>query len=316
MQWAQIKTLFIICFLILNIFLVRQLIDRQEENLSFIPEATREDELALNLSGLDNLSDQTYSAPLIYAKNYQYNEETLEEVDALDNQRAAVINSTHLFSRFDHPIDVSMDDPQRLREIIDNNILYGESYMFWERDEQANVLIFFQRIEEPVFYNQHAVLLIQLNRDGEMVQYVQTRLQQEEDSEEEQDLILQYDAVSRLYYNSNELNTGDTIDSIRLGYHNLISLPNGEQVLNPAWNIQVNEDRNYFINAIEGHGYPRNRDFLQTTVASFTDVIDNASENNFQFIHTEDAEEEARLLNTIKQSLISVYHTIIEVESE
>jgi len=224
------------------------------------------------------------------------------------------VSQTYLLSRFDQPI--AINEKTVTPEVLEgNSVLSGSSYTYWGKDERANVLIFFQKMDNPIFYNEQAVMLIQLNGDGEMVQYLQTRLEKEEGSEKEQDLITQFDAVSRLYQNTSDLQTGDTVNSVQLGYHNIISLPNGNQVLNPTWSIGVDNDF-YFINALEGHAYSQSEDFLREVIENFTDVLDNTSGKNFQFFHAEDSEEQSKLLNTVKQSLISVYHKIIEVDAQ
>lgn len=316
MQWGQIKTLFIVCFLVLNVYLVMQLVVRQEDNLSFIPEATKEDELALNINGLEDLSTESYTAPLIYAHNYNYSENAIDQLELLSNQQAIIVDETFVFSRFNEPVPINMDDAEAYKEVLDYSIIHGHSYEFWAKSDHENVLIFFQRFNDPVFYNQNAVLFIQLNQDGDMIQYVQTRLQREDDAEQEQELIQQYDAVSRLYHNLDKLQTGDTVSDIKLGYHNLISLPNGEQVLNPAWNVVVNETEHYFINAVEGHDYPINEDFFKTTLLNFTEILEGSSETSYEFVHTSDDEDQERLLNVMRHSLVSLYHTINGVDSE
>lgn len=293
-----------------------QLVVRQEDNLSFIPEATKEDELALNINGLEDLSTESYTAPLIYAHNYNYSENAIDQLELLSNQQALIVDETFVFSRFNEPVPINMDDAEAYKEVLDYSIIHGHSYQFWAKSERANVLIFFQRFNDPVFYNQNAVLFIQLNQDGDMIQYVQTRLQREDDAEQEQELIQQYDAVSRLYHNLNRLQTGDTISDIQLGYHNLISLPNGEQVLNPAWNVVVNESEHYFINAVEGHDYPINEDFLKTTLVNFTEILEGSSETSYEFVHTSDDEDQEQLLHVMRHSLVSLYHTINGEDSE
>lgn len=293
-----------------------QLVVRQEDNLSFIPEATKEDELALNINGLEDLSTESYTAPLIYAHNYNYSENAIDQLELLSNQQAIIVDETFVFSRFNEPVPINMDDAEAYKEVLDYSIIHGHSYEFWAKSDHENVLIFFQRFNDPVFYNQNAVLFIQLNQDGDMIQYVQTRLQREDDAEQEQELIQQYDAVSRLYHNLDKLQTGDTVSDIKLGYHNLISLPNGEQVLNPAWNVVVNETEHYFINAVEGHDYPINEDFFKTTLLNFTEILEGSSETSYEFVHTSDDEDQERLLNVMRHSLVSLYHTINGVDSE
>lgn len=310
MQWGQIKTVFIVCFLVLNIFLVGQLINRQEEEISFIQVTSREEELEFNINGLDELSDEVFTAPLIYAHNYNYNlnEEVIAEVT---NQQIVVINNFFLFSRFNEPIPINLENPNAE---LGDHILNGDNYSYWGKIESAQILVFFQNIRYPIFHNPNAILFVHLNGDGQMTQYVQTQLVGEQD--EDRSLIQQYDAVYRLYHHSNELQTGDTISNVHLGYHNLVSLPNGEQLLNPTWDIQVNERDHHFVNAIDGHDYPQNEQFYQENINNFVRLLERPENEDIVFYHLEDEEDEERIMSTIRQALEGVYQNIVEVGSE
>lgn len=315
MHWGQIKTVFIICFLVLNIFLVKQLLDRQEEDITFISETSREEELEFNINGLGNLSDDNFTAPLINATSYNYNEEAEVGLEALSDQQMVVVDDYYLFSRFNEPIAFDFRDPE---SDIDDYVFNGSSYRYWGEIESARVLVFFQRITHPVFYNQNAILFIHLNADGNMTQYVQTRLStadnpEQEPSEEERSVIQQYDAVYRLYHYSNALQPGDTISNVTLGYHNLVSLPNGEQLLNPTWDIQVNNNEHHFINAFEGHNYPQNNSFMQESILDLIERLEYPDSDTV-FYHLEDDPDD--LISTLRQALDGVYQNIVEVDLE
>ncbi|GGM28399.1 hypothetical protein GCM10011351_12920 [Paraliobacillus quinghaiensis] len=317
MQWGQIKSLFIICFFILNIFLVQQLLDKRDENQSFIPEeSSKEEELRLNINGLGNVSEESFEAPLIYAKNKSLSDQSIAQIEQFSNQKNAIINDTVMFGQFNEPVAINMNNEEAYKETLSRVIVNSGDYMFWGKDERSGLLIFFQVMDYPIYYNTNALLLIQVNDDSEMLQYVQTSLEIEEETVETKDLIPQIDAVSNLYHKANELRTGDEVNDINLGYHNLISLPNGEQVLNPTWNVKVNKTKEYFVNAIEGHNYPQNNDFLRTSIINYQELLQNTNESNFQFIHVEEAEEKSKLLNMIKDDLTVVYNRIIGVENE
>ncbi|WP_067840454.1 two-component system regulatory protein YycI [Amphibacillus sediminis] len=316
MQWGQIKSLFIICFLILNVFLVKQLYDRQDENFSFIPEASKEEELELNISGLDSLSDESFSAPLIYAQNFNYNKEAADQLESLANQEIVVVDDYLLYSRFTEPMELNFEDPELYPEMFNQMVFNGGSYSYWGKIERANMLVFFQQMEHPIFYNPNALLLIQLNADGEMVHYIQTRLKIVEEEEESQSLITQYDAVYRLYHNSNALQAGDSISHVTLGYHNLVSLPNGEQVLNPTWSIEVNETDYRFINAVEGHSYPSNRTFIEDSIGQWISKVDMASSSDRVVNYRINQEDENDLVEALLQTLRAIRQNMTEVESE
>lgn len=288
--------------------------DRQEDELSFIPEPSKEDELELNISGLENLSNESYSAPLIHTKNFNFNEQAAEALASLTNQEIVVISGHYLFSRFDEPIQLELEEQEYDQAVIDSMVFSGDTYELWGQIPNANLLIYFQRIEYPIFFNPNALLFVQLNDAGEMVQYVQTRLDEPEEAEENQALIQQYDAVYRLYHNSNALDTNDEVTDVILGYHNLVSLANDEQLLNPTWNIQVNDRRNHFVNAIEGHTYPRNRGFTSNLLNEAIKLLTEADETNTVEYNVEEDIDD--LLRIMTHSLTSVYENLIEESSE
>lgn len=314
MQWGQIKTLFIICFLILNIFLIRQLIERQEEEIRFIPVTTREDELKFNINGLENLSDESYTAPLVHTQNYNYNLRAKEEIEALPDQQVVVVDNAYLYSRFNEPVDFDFEDPE---SDLQTYVLNGDRYTYWDELDMANVLVFFQEMEHPIFYNTNAILMIYLNSEGHMTHYTQSQLRIVGNRDDERSLIKQYDAIYRLYHHFKELVTGDVITDVALGYHNLVSLPNGEMILNPTWDIQVDHDDHHdhhFVNAIDGHNYPQNDQFYEGKITELVTLLEPSNEDNIVYYQLE--EDPRDLLLKIKQILLRALQNIVEVDEE
>lgn len=318
MQWGQIKSLFIICFLVLNVFLAKQLIDREDETLSALPEASKEEELELNISGLDQLNQETLEAPLLYTNSYNFNE--VENIAGqLTNQEVVVANDTTLFSRLKSPVALALDDTEALTATLNQHVYLGGNFKEYRYLEEAGLIVFFQRINYPIFYNTQAVLFVKVNDAGEMTHYMMRALDvvEEEQEENEQTLITEYDAVYRLYHNSNILKTGDEISEVELGYHNLVSLPNGEQLMNPTWQVNVNDTVDYFINAIEGHDYPQYTNFITETLDDFIALLTPGSSRDYTYYTlAEDREEEDTLLTSIRQPFVTTYHQLTEVESE
>lgn len=311
MQWGQIKTLFIICFLILNIFLIKQLIDRQDEEIRFIPVTTREDELKFNINGLENLSDENYSAPLVHTQNYNYNLRAKEEIEALPDQQVVVVDNAYLYSRFNQPVAFDFGDPE---SDLETYVLNGDRYTYWGELDLANVLVFFQEMEHPIFYNTNAILLIYLNSEGQMTQYTQSQLRIVGSPDDGRSLIKQYDAIYRLYHHFKELVTGDVVTDVALGYHNLVSLPNGEMILNPTWDIQVNHLDHHFVNAIDGHNYPQNDHFYEEKITELVTLLEPSNADNIVYYQLKDDPED--LLLKIRQMLLGVQQNIVEVDVE
>lgn len=318
MQWGQIKSLFIICFLVLNVFLAKQLIDRGEETLSFIPEASKEEELELNIAGLDRLDNETYEAPLLYTSSYDFN--AVDNLASqLPNQEAVVIDHTTLFSRLKTPVDIPVDSESKLTTALAEYVYLGARFERYRFLEEAGLMVFFQRINHPIFYNQQALLFVKLNDENQMTHYMMRAVDivEEEHDDKPQTLLTQYDAIYRLYHNSNILKTGDEVTAVSLGYHNLVSLPNGEQLLNPTWRVNVNDTSDYFINAIEGHDYPQYQSFITETLDQFVSLLSSPNGKDVTYYNlNEDRDNESTLLTAIRQPFITAYHQLTEVESE
>ncbi|WP_182200319.1 two-component system regulatory protein YycI [Paraliobacillus salinarum] len=315
MQWNQTKLLFIICFLVLDIFLIQQLLTKDEYKYS--EESSTEEEIASNIEGIEeNVSDESFKAPLIYAMNKAYSETDIAKLEQLDNQKQLIVNDYLLIGRFTEPVPIDVEE-EGYQEQLDNLILNNKQYTYWGKDSSKNILVFFQRMDLPIFYNKNALLIIQLNDDGEMTQYIQTMMEKEDNEQQEPEkLNSQMNAISTLFLKENLIETGDKVTAVNLGYHNLISLPNGEQVLNPTWNVQVNESQEYFVNAIEGHNYPDNNNFVETTYKEFIKEIGTPETSSMLYLQTEDEEEEQALYETIKDSLLNIVDTTIGVGNE
>lgn len=245
---------------------------------AYIQESSREEDLRANIEGLDKLSEENQQGSYLYASRKIFTQDDFASLEKFTNQQIEIVNGNLIISKFNEPVPINQDS---YVETLQANIYNSGSYSLWGKNNESNTLIFFQTIKEkPIYFNRSAVLLIQLNEEGEMVQYLQTMLVEEDEQEEKQDLIKAFDAVFNLYYNTTELSSGDEITQAGLGFHNLTPLPNGVQVLAPTWNISVNNQKNYFVNAIEGHYYPRDdSSFLRETMVSFLKAIQDSEES-------------------------------------
>ncbi|MFC4402354.1 two-component system regulatory protein YycI [Gracilibacillus xinjiangensis] len=251
MQWGQIKTLFILCFLVLDIFLLQQFINNQE-TVSVLPETTFEDNIQGNIEGLDDIPDEPAEASRLYAQRKELSEEDIGALKDFTNQDIAVIDDHLIVSRFNDPVAFDIDEDG---ENIIDNIWNDESYDLddYILDEKTNTYIFFQKMEDPIFYNLSGTLMIHVNEDGDMTYYVQTILEEaDEPREEEYGLANPMKVISDLYRRGS-IESGSTISRMEFGYHNLLPLPNGVQVLTPTWGLEVNESDYYYANAVEGH---------------------------------------------------------------
>ncbi|MCT2537863.1 two-component system regulatory protein YycI [Aquibacillus koreensis] len=306
MQWSQIKTLFIICFLVLDLFLLRQYLASQKSEITTIPQvSSTEEDLSVNLYGTEILSrDQVMKEPLITAASKEFSEEEISTLKSLPNQDIAVVNNTTIISRFKEPVPINVESIKP--ETLQNSFLNSDQYVKWDEEEDTNIIVYFQTMERPIYFNRAGLLLIQLNEDNEMIGYIQTMLVEVDEPKEDRTLITDYNAVSTLFNNAKVIRSEQTIEKAELGYHNLIPSPYGVQVLNPTWKITVSERDNresFLVNAIEGHYFARDEDtFLANTIDSFVQDFRTTNRTQIEiFSNGKNLEEEEEKENFIEE---------------
>ncbi|WP_066195476.1 two-component system regulatory protein YycI [Gracilibacillus timonensis] len=257
MQWGQIKTLFILCFLVLDIFLLHHFINNPRSNIELTEDVPQEENLRNNVNGLDNLpSDPPVEEAMLYAEQKELSGEDVEAINALPEQSSVILDNHLIISRFNEPLDVDIDENP---EAVGNYIWHFEEYSYFGKDEETNTHIYFQNLERPIYFNHSAVILVQENEQGQPVNYLQTGLAQTPEPQEEEEINHPFAALDVLYSRGGYINSGDEITSeVTLGYHNLLPLPNGVQVLAPTWEFEVNEDEYFYVNAFERHITARN----------------------------------------------------------
>ncbi|MCM3740151.1 two-component system regulatory protein YycI [Oceanobacillus luteolus] len=253
MQWGHIKTLFILSFLILNIYLISAFIDRQQD-VGYLDnqELPIEDQLASENITYENIDENVSQLPYISVIQHELSEDELEELENVEGQTTEVFNNNLVVSELETAVQISPDmTPEALEAAVQPLVLYGEDYSFWEWNEELNVLVFFQEKEgRTIYYNENGLLLVFLNKDNEMTHYAQTILGE---SEVQGDLVQlnQPPQVIGQLFNANYFNRGDEVTDAKVGYYSRIAA-DGVQVFAPTWKIEVNEERNHFVNAIEG----------------------------------------------------------------
>src|SRR5699024_5752535 len=123
MQWSQIKTLFILCFLILDVYLIIQFFDKQEKNdLDVMEEqaASIEQQLKLEDIKLHELPNERMEQSYISVKQKDLSNLDLQEIPGSDNQRMVVAKNKLLVSKFEDPIPVKKSDD--VKEVVKENV--------------------------------------------------------------------------------------------------------------------------------------------------------------------------------------------------
>src|SRR5699024_1020580 len=179
MQWSQIKTLFILCFLVLNIYLLYLVIDKQKEaDIGIIEreDTTIEEQLESEDITYGDLPEVKDEEPFLSVEQKNFDREDASSLDKFSNQDAAIIDKNIIISVFDNPIQLpSNATDQTILSLLKDDILYPEEYDFWGWNKEYNVLVFFQKKNErPIYFNRGGMVLFFLNKENEVSGYIQT----------------------------------------------------------------------------------------------------------------------------------------------
>lgn len=285
MQWSQIKTLLILSFFILNIYLLIQFLEKREQadiGVLEIQQSTIEDQLQSESIEINELPTEKYEETYISVKPRLFSESDLESLNkVVPKQKSVVANKNLVISQFKDPIPIKKNsNKQSFEKLLEDMALYSSDYTFWNWNEELNIVVFFQKDDErPIYYNQNGLLLLFLNDDNETLFYMQTYLGEAEQHAEKRELISPLKAIEILY-NQNELKFGDEVTSVNIGFHTRVPLESGVQVFAPIWKVNVNSSKDYFVNAIEGVVFSSNEEeFLREAIKNNINRVDMIEDN-------------------------------------
>lgn len=255
MDWSKIKTIFIVTFLILNIYLLSEFYKIYESSqIDYMSETSFENRLKTEEITYGELPKSIKKEKYISATPKKFTKEELEKIadTTLKGQAITIKNETTLESVLDNPYPLKDDfSPDEMTTVLKNNIYQGEQYRYWEVSKSDNTITYYQQYKEKVLYkNINGELVFYLNEDNEIVGYKQTILENFEEFSEDENILQPLKGIETLYENG-ELAFGSKITEVELGYYTLVHLTSS-QVLTPVWRFVVNGEENLFVNAIEG----------------------------------------------------------------
>ncbi|PFA20564.1 hypothetical protein CN373_14555 [Bacillus cereus] len=255
MDWNRIKTIFIITFFILDLFLVFQFIQKQDSNqLELMAETKVDQQLKDDKITVGDLPKEPKKDSFITAKNKEFKE---EDVQSLKNQTAILQDANTIVSKFKEPLLLSKTlSKDKYSEFLKNYVVDGQKYEFGKAE--ATKIYFFQKYKDkPIFYNDHGMIVVDVNEKGELISYTQTMLTDlkemgESEKAKEQEIITAQTALENLFF-KNEIKQNTHFKEAQIGYATLVtSTASNIQVLAPTWNLKTDRKVDYFVNAIEG----------------------------------------------------------------
>lgn len=256
MDWGKTKTIFIIVFSIVNIFLYSLYVNQQDQvkNVEVLGSVSVAETLKLDNITYDTLPQGEFDSSYISANIVKFTEEI---ISSLKGQTPTIENETTLRSSLEKPYAIfnTAGNLHQVEEFLEKYVYWGEQYIVWEVDKENHTVTLFQQVfDEPIYYSPSAQLKLYFNRDGEVYRYEQRMLDAFVSFNRKKDLVTPFEAISSLSTRG-KLRPNSTIKQVKLGYSTLVQFTEN-QVFAPTWQVEVElEDgtiENYFVNAIEG----------------------------------------------------------------
>ncbi|MBW4884541.1 Two-component system WalR/WalK regulatory protein YycI [Bacillus paralicheniformis] len=250
MEWNRTKTIFIIVFLILDIFLAFQYFDKRSNNqFPILEKSTLQEDMKADHISYGNLSKETSKGSSISAQKRVFKQ---SEIKSLKGQKPkALMNTakenalTEIEMEFETPIALPKADMEtKAREIVNEEIIDGNKYKLWKVDKSGKQIVFFQTYNGNYIFQDRqnddntemGEIVLYLNNKNEVVSYKQSMLQDIKEVKTES-LISAVGAVEALYY-PDYLKKYSKIKSAELGYFTQYPLASA-QIFVPVWRIEV-----------------------------------------------------------------------------
>ncbi|WP_226582227.1 two-component system regulatory protein YycI [Halobacillus litoralis] len=264
MQWGQIKLLFILSFLILDLFLLQQFLSKQQQDaLGQISTVAEDIETELENADVTiaegAIPEDVPSIPSLKSKGNAVPEEILAQVEGLDE-------STQEISIEDQALKVTLDEPVEVTEDtlvgeVSSLVPFSSQYSYWGWNKEEGVALFFQKVnDQTIYFNSGGYLLVTI-ADGKITGYVATLLTFPEgesiveDSSQSGEMNRPWSAIENLY-DYGLIRSGDEVTSMNIGYHTSYDLgldvENAPQYFAPTWKVTINGERDLFLYAFTG----------------------------------------------------------------
>ncbi|MDN4494126.1 two-component system regulatory protein YycI [Ureibacillus aquaedulcis] len=255
MDWSKSKSIFIVVFLILDVFLYSLYLNRHTEAQQVQEESIGEKNIEVRLKE-DNITYEilptnTGKAAYISGKVKSFEEEDLD-IENAENYR---IDKNKLVVTLKEPYEIkNLDEASSYNDFLNLNVYNGASYTLWQIDKENRSATFFQKANSrTLYYIKNGLVTVYWNDRNEIIRYEQTLLENLEAYEEEKVLTSPLNAIQAVY-NKGLLAPNSKITKVDLGYSTLVQITE-MQVFVPTWEIRVqteDEEKEYFVNAVEG----------------------------------------------------------------
>lgn len=255
MDWNKTKTIFIIVFSILNVFLYSLYLDRytEAENVEVLSESSVDEKLKADKITYSNLPENVNGMPYIRGETKIF---TAKEAPK-ENVQVNIQDGKLLQVAYEKAVSPTgeAESAEALNAFAEQNVHDGTSYELWEIDEEQNKAVFFQTFDgDTLYFSEDGKLTVYWNNAGDIVRYEQTMFTDIIENQEPKDLVSAVQAIHTLYQ-KNVLEPGSNIQKTELGYSMHVQVSENRQMFVPTWHIQAElsdgSRQDYFVNAVK-----------------------------------------------------------------
>ena len=259
MDWNKTKTIFIIVFSILNVFLYFLYLDRytESEQVGILGDASIEEKLKADNITYPELPEKADQEPYVLGTA-----RTFETADvSAEGFQVRITDDTLLNVTLNNPVALreeeegEEEEENPVEKFVSDHVYNGEDYVLWKMDEEENEAIFFQEINgKTLYHSDSGQVVVHWNDNEEVTSYEQTIFEDIAPQELLKDVIPPMQAIQTLYQRT-MLPLNSEINFVTLGYSAHVRISDGTQMFLPTWRVNVTlEDgssENHFINAFK-----------------------------------------------------------------
>ncbi|MFE0505291.1 two-component system regulatory protein YycI [Peribacillus butanolivorans] len=252
MDWNNTKSIFIMVFFILNIFLLYQFLEKindytyESMTEPLTEELLKEDEITIAVP----LPKQKVKDQFLIANSKNFDKKDLQY---LKNQKAKIIDDKNLVGTFKTPVSMSDEiNAANVEIFLKEYILNGNDYRFWSYDKINQTIICYQVADKKMFYNNSkGKVTLYLNKKGEVVSYEQMYLEGIEKFNKPKELESALNAIGALY-NHGDIAPKSKVTNVQLGFYNSLQTTSVSHLLVPTWWVVLDDETDLFVNAFDG----------------------------------------------------------------
>ncbi|MCA1054917.1 two-component system regulatory protein YycI [Rossellomorea aquimaris] len=260
MDWSKTKTIFIVVFLILDIFLLSIFIKKISEPEILSGADNQQSLESLNISypsEVTSSSKSTLIESYISAKTKKF---TKEETKDMKKQEISILTENTLYSTLEnpYPLGEQLSDEQlkdEMKDFIKEYVMDGDQYTYREYNGDEKTISYNQTYDgKTLFQNANAEIVFALNNENEIVSYKQTMMEDIKSFGEERKILSPLDAL-QILADSNKIASESKVTSFEAGYSTDV-LSDYQVVMAPTWHFTVKKGekkQDLFINAIDGN---------------------------------------------------------------